>query len=119
MDLQTKLTALLRKTIENVHKFRQPLTTFRAALFDPVWNAALDVIPEDRQANAIERSFRGGELLEDVDAQPRLLHHPTDPANLPFDPIEPGHERLLLRLVQHACNFLFMAWAHYSVNPLR
>lgn len=115
MDLQTKQAALLRKTIENVHKFRQPLTTFRAALFDPVWNAALDVIPEDRQTNAIERGFRGGELLEDVDAESGLLHHPADATNLSFDPIEPGHERLLLRLVQHVQSFLLWGEPAFTI----
>lgn len=113
-------STLLGETIEDVDKFREALTAFRSALFDPIRDAPLDVISEDREADAIERRFGRGELLENIDAESRLLYHPPDPSNLPFDSIEPGHERLLLRLVQHVSRSLFLQGLdHYTVTPLK
>ena len=56
---------------------------------------------EDGEADAIERRFGRGQLLEDLDAEPRLLHHPPDAAHLTFDAIETCDESLLLRFVEH------------------
>ena len=60
---------------------------------------------EDREADAIERRFGRGQLLEDFDAEARLLNHSPDPADLPLDAIETRDDSLLLCLVQHRCVF--------------
>ena len=51
-----------------------------------------DVEPEDDEADAIERRLGGGQLLEDVDTESRLLNHPADAADLPFDAVQPGDD---------------------------
>jgi hypothetical protein len=56
---------------------------------------------EDGEADPIQGGFGSGELLQDLHAQARLLHHSTNPADLPFNPIEPGDDGLLLLCVQH------------------
>ena len=56
---------------------------------------------EDREADAIERRFGRGKLLQNLDAQAGFLHHPPDAAHLPFDPIQARDDRLLLGFVEH------------------
>jgi hypothetical protein len=92
---------LLREPIEDVYKLREAFGPFRFAFRDAIRHALLDVETEDGKADAVEGGFRRGELLEDLDAQPRFLHHSTDAADLPLDSVQTGDDSLLLRLVQH------------------
>src|SRR5438105_2500209 len=80
---------LFREPIEDIDQFVQPLATFVLALGDAVGHATLDVMPEDAQADAIQRCFRSRELLEDLDTEPWLLDHAANAADLTLDPIEP------------------------------
>jgi len=93
---------LLREAVEDIHELGEPLGLLRVSLHDAVGDASLHVEFEDGEADAVERRLRGGQLLQDVDAKPRLLHHPAYSPNLTFDSIQPGHDRLLLWLVEHA-----------------
>jgi len=72
---------------------------------------------EDGKTDAVERGFGGGELLKDFDAEPWLLDHAPDAANLPFDPVQPGDDSLLLCLVQHA-SFLQQGQTHYTSSNI-
>ena len=83
---------LLREAIEDVDELGQPPALLRLALGDPVGHARLDVMLEHGEADAVEGGLGGGKLLQDVDADARLLHHATDAADLPFDAIEAGDE---------------------------
>ena len=56
---------------------------------------------EDREADPVQGGFGRRELLEDFDAEARLLHHATDATHLPFDAVESCDDSLLLCLVQH------------------
>ena len=67
----------------------------------PCGHALLDVRLHHREADAVERRLSRGELLKNFDAQARLLHHPPDPADLAFDPVQAGDECLLLGCIQH------------------
>jgi hypothetical protein len=96
---------LFRKPIENVHQLREPLGPLGIATRDTVGDAVFDVKPEDHETDPVEGGFRRGELLKELDAQAGFLHHAADTAHLPFDPIQPGDESLLLRFVQHASFF--------------
>jgi hypothetical protein len=51
---------------------------------------------EDGEADPVQCGFGGGELLQDLHAEARLLDHATDTADLSFDAIQPGDNRLLL-----------------------
>jgi len=94
-------TELFGESVEDIHELGEPPAALGLALGNPVGHARFDVKPENREADAIERRFRGGELLQNLDAETRLLHHPADAAHLTFDAIEPCDESLLLRFVEH------------------
>src|SRR5262249_45902172 len=53
------------------------------------------------EADAMKRRFSCCKLLENLHAAPRLLHHASDAANLPFDAVQAGDESVLLRGAQH------------------
>jgi hypothetical protein len=56
---------------------------------------------EHAQTDPIQRSFSSRKLLENLDAEPRLLHHAPNAPNLTLDTIETRDERLLLCIIQH------------------
>jgi hypothetical protein len=93
---------LLREAVENVDELCQPPALLRLARSNPRWDACLDVMLEHCVADAIEGGLRGGKLLQDFEARPRLLQHATNAADLTFDAVEAGSEVLLQRDVQHA-----------------
>jgi hypothetical protein len=93
--------SLTCEPVEDVDELRQALRGLGLALNDAVWDAPFDVIPEDGQADAVQRRFGGRQLLEQLDANAWFLDHPANAANLSFDPVQACHETLLLRFVQH------------------
>src|SRR4051812_44058641 len=93
--LKSKLLDLAREAIEDVDELGELLIAVLVSLDERVGDAAFDVEAEDGEADPVQRGLGGGELLEDLDAQARLLDHATDPAHLVFDAIEPRHDRLL------------------------
>jgi hypothetical protein len=93
---------LLREAIENVDELGQPPALLGLARSNPVGDARLDVVLEHGVADAIEGGLCGGKLLQDLETRPRLVHHATNAADLPFDAIEAGSEVLLQRDVQHS-----------------
>jgi hypothetical protein len=103
---------LLGEPVEDVDQLREALALFGIALGDAFRHAGFDVKAEDGEADAIERRFGGGELLQDFDAEARLLDHPPDPADLPLDAIETCDDSLLLRFVQHRILSVSRAVAH-------
>src|SRR5204862_254541 len=52
--------------------------------------AALEMAGEDHPRRLHERGLGGGDLPEDVDAVPVLVHHPLDAGDLPGDPLQAG-----------------------------
>lgn len=90
---------LLGETVEDIDQLPKLLRPLGLPLLDALGNAGFDVEFQDGEADAVEGRLGGGELLEDVDAEPGFLHHPPDAPNLPLDPIEPGHQRLLPSLI--------------------
>src|SRR5262245_9644107 len=89
------------EAVENVHEFGQALGAIGIALRDAFGDTLFDVETENGEADAVERRFRGRELLEDLDAQARFLHHAADAAHLAFDPVQARDDGLLLGFVQH------------------
>lgn len=87
---------VLCKAVEDIEQLGEALRALAVTLLDRRRDALFDVKLEDHQADAIEGRLGGRELLKDLDAQPRLLDHPADAADLPLDPVQPGDERLLL-----------------------
>src|SRR5262249_4291301 len=109
---------LFREAVEDVHQLAQPLRPFGIALGDPFRHAPFDVELEDDEADAIQRRFSGGELLEDFDTEARVLAHATVPAHLSIDPIQPGDDGLLLLLVQHAGPLRMTdLWSYRNMTP--
>jgi hypothetical protein len=90
---------LLGKPIEDIDQLREPLGLFRLPFRHAVRDASLDVKPQNRQADAIQRRFGRRELLQDIYAETGFLHHSADATNLAFNPIEACNEVLLLRLI--------------------
>jgi len=82
--------------VENVHQFLQASLAFFTALFHACRDAVLHVRTKHRQTDAIKRGLGRRELLKDLYAEAGLLHHPPDTAHLPLNPIESGHQKLLL-----------------------
>jgi hypothetical protein len=91
--------ALLREPIEDVDQFAQAFPALILSLGHAVWHARVHVMPEDTEADAVEGSFGGRQLLKDFDTKPGLLHHPPDSPDLPFNPIETRDQGLLLWLI--------------------
>ena len=81
---------ILREAIEDVHELRQLLASFRISLGHAFGHAVVHVISEDGEADAVEGCLGGRQLLENLDAEPGLLHHSANASDLPFDPIETG-----------------------------
>ena len=92
---------LLRKAIEYGHELIKAALTLGFAELHPLRDAALDVGLDDRETDSIERRLSCRELLKDLDAESRLLHHPADPADLALDPVQAGDDGPLLGCVQH------------------
>ena len=92
---------LFGEAIEDIHELRQPLRFFGFTLPDTFRDASLDVVLENGETDPVQRRFCSRELLKNVDAEPRLLHHAPDAANLSFDPVQSRDEALLLCLIQH------------------
>ena len=59
-----------------------------------------EMMPEYSQADAVEGGFGRCQLLEHLNTRTRFLKHPTDAADLSFNPVQPADERLLLRNVE-------------------
>jgi len=87
---------LFREAIENIDELREALGPFRLPLLDPFGDALLNMEFEHGETDAIQRGFRCGQLLQDLDAQPRFLDHAADAAYLPLDAVQACHQRLLL-----------------------
>ena len=56
---------------------------------------------KNSHADTVECGLGRGELLQNFDAESRLLDHSTDAPDLPFDTVQAHDERLLLHSVQH------------------
>jgi len=101
MTLLFAFPILLCEAIEDIDELVQPLRALSFPLRDPFRHAFFDVASNDRQADAIERRLGGGQLLKNLDTEPRFFDHPADSADLPLDTVQPRDKRLLLRWVQH------------------
>ncbi len=97
---------LLGETIEDIDELAHLLATLGLAFGQRVGDARVHVIFEDRQADAIQRGFGGGKLLQDLDARPWLLDHPANSADLAFDAIQTCYKRLLFGRAQHVLRFV-------------
>jgi len=70
------------------------------SLGDAVRNALFDVEFEDDMADAPDRRFRRRQLLQNRDAETRLLDHLANAAELPFDALQPREDVALMLDVQ-------------------
>ena len=73
---------LFGEAIEDVDELVRTLAASCSPWATPV-GTNFNVMSEDTQADPVERGFGGRQLLKDFDTEPRLLHHPADPADLP------------------------------------
>ncbi len=89
------------KTVENIDELLQPFGTLRLSLLDAFRHASFYMAAEHGQADPVQSGFGGRELLEDFDAQARLLDHPSNAADLSFYAVQACDKSLLLRGVQH------------------
>src|SRR5687767_11700168 len=95
------IKALLGEPVEDIDELGETLRTLRFPLLDVTRQAPLNVVFHNRQTDSVERCLSGRQLLKDLDTEPRLLDHPANPSDLPFDPVQPRDEGLLLRGFQH------------------
>jgi hypothetical protein len=98
---------LFGEAVEDRNELIKSALAFSLAQFDAFGHALFDVCLDDGKADAVERRFGGGELLKDFNAETGFFHHPADPADLAFDPVQASDECLLLGCVQH--NALYAA----------
>src|SRR4029079_18858415 len=77
---------LFAEAVEDVDELREALRGLGLSAHDAVRYALLDVIAKHRQADAVQGGFSGRELLQQLHADPRLLHHPPDAAHLSLNP---------------------------------
>ena len=91
----------LREAIEDVDELSEAPRAFGLPLLDTVGHAAVDMELEDRHADAIHGRLGRRQLLQDLDAPPRLLDHPSNTPNLPFDAVQPHHDSLLMAGIEH------------------
>ena len=92
---------LLCEPVEDIDELVEPLRAFRLTLRDALRHALLYMTAYDREADAIERRLGRRQLLKYFDAQPWLFDHAPNATDLPFDTVQAGDQRVLLRGVQH------------------
>ena len=95
-------TKLSGEAVEDIDQLTELAALFRFTLRDAVGNTPLDVKLENGEADTVERGLGSRKLLKELDAQPRLLHHPADASNLALDTVQARDDSLLLRLVEHS-----------------
>src|SRR5215213_3679358 len=76
----------------------------RIARRQRVGDAVVDVFVQELEGEALERGVHGGDLREDVDAVPVVVHHPLDPADLSLDSMQPLRQDRLVVAVLHAAS---------------
>ena len=79
---------LPREPIDDIYQFGQLFTPFRIAFGDALRHAVVHVVLEDGEADPVQGSLGGRQLLKNLDAQPGLLHHASNAADLALDPVE-------------------------------
>ena len=77
--------------IDDIYQFSQLFTALRLTLGDALRHAVVHVVLEHRETDPVQRGLCGRQLLENLDAQPGLLHHASNTADLPLDPVESGN----------------------------
>jgi hypothetical protein len=92
---------LFRESVEDIDQLGKALAVLGFAEGRPVRDAALDVEAQNAQTDAVESGLGSSELLQNLHAEARFLHHPANAADLSFDPVQAGHKGLLLWFVQH------------------
>jgi len=97
---------LLCEPVEDIDELVEPLRAFRFTLRDALRHALLYMTAYDGEADAIERRLGGRQLLEYFDTQPGLFDHAPNAADLAFDTVQAGDQRLLLRWVQHTALYV-------------
>jgi hypothetical protein len=108
---------LLGKPVENVDEFVHLLLTFDVAFGQCVSDARIHVMFENCQADAIQRGFGGGELLQYLDTRPWFLDHFPDSADLAFHTVQARQKRLLFGGSQRGVSFvpkltIFVCYGH-------
>jgi hypothetical protein len=90
---------LFGEAVENIDQLGESLRLLRFPFGDTIRDAFLDVKPQNRETDPVQRCFGRRQLLKNVYAEARLLHHPADAADLTFDSIEACDKALLLQLI--------------------
>ena len=87
------------RALKDAHEFRDlPALLGAIASGDRVLDAMGDVVAQEFFLHAAKSSTGCGNLRNDVDAISILLNHPSEAADLAFDPVEPLETRLLVVL---------------------
>lgn len=72
-----------------------------SSAFDGIANAFAGVVAEHADPDTLQRRRRGSELLQDLDAHPRLRNHSLHALNLSLDFPQPDGQFFLMSGIQH------------------
>ena len=93
-------TRLAGEAVDDVDQFGETLGVFVRTLSHAVRNTLFDVKLEDDMTDASDRRFRRRKLLQNGDAETRLLNHLSDAAELSLDALESREDVALMLDVQ-------------------
>src|SRR5215216_1379602 len=94
------LSGLPGEPVDDVHELGEAFGVFVRPLGNAVRDALFDVKFEDDMADAPNRCFRRRQLLQNRDAETRLLDHLADAAELPLDALQSREDIALMLDVQ-------------------
>ena len=107
---------LTRKTVDDVDQLGEALSVFVGTLGDAVRHTLFDVKLEDDMADAPDRRFCRRKLLQNGDAETRLLDHLPDAAKLSLDALQSRQNVTLMLDVQRGRARPARGWVVYSMR---
>ena len=107
---------LARETIDDVDQLGEALSVFVRTLSDAVRHTFFDVKLEDDMADAPDRRFCRRKLLQNGDAETRLLDHLPDASELSLDALQSREDVALMLDVQRGRARPARGWVDYSMR---
>ena len=107
---------LARETIDDVDQLGEALSVFVRTLSDAVRHTFFDVKLEDDMADAPDRRFCRRKLLQNGDAETRLLDHLPNAAELSLDALQSREDVALMLDVQRGRARPARGWVDYSMR---
>jgi len=107
---------LARETIDDVDQLGEALSVFVRTLSDAVRHTFFDVKLEDDMADAPDRRFCRRKLLQNGDAETRLLDHFPDASELSLDALQSREDVTLMLDVQRGRALPARGWVDYSTR---